>query len=121
VRILIRWIIIAVSLFVAERIVPGIDVGPSGWPVYAAMAVILGLANALVKPILTLLSCPLIILTFGLFSLVVNAVTFMLASYVAQEWFDVDFVVQGFMPALLGSIVVGIVSTILTVFLPDED
>jgi putative membrane protein len=119
-RILIRWVIIAIALFVAARIVPGIHVGADGWPVYAAMAIVLGLANALVRPILALLSCPLILVTFGLFALVVNAATFLIASSVAQSWFGVDFVVDGFMPALLGSIVVSIVSTILTIILPDD-
>jgi putative membrane protein len=119
-RLLIRWVVIAVALFVAAQIVPGIRVGADGWPVYAAMAVILALANALVRPILALLSCPLILITFGLFTLVINAVTFMIASAVAQQWFGVSFVVDGFMAALLGSIVVSIVSTLLTVILPDD-
>jgi putative membrane protein len=121
VRLLIRWAITAVALFVAATIVPGIEVEPGGWPVFAVMAIILALVNALVRPILALLSCPLILATFGLFTFVVNAVAFWIASGLAQRWFDVGFHVDGFLAALLGSIVVSIVSTILTVFLPDED
>jgi putative membrane protein len=85
------------------------------------MAIILALVNALVRPILTLLRCPLIVITFGLFTLVVNAIAFWMATGIAQRWFDVGFRVDGFLAALLGSLVVSIVSTILTVMLPDDD
>ena len=119
-RLLIRWLIIALSLFVAAQIVPGIEVGSDGWAVYAVMAIILAAVNALVRPILALLSCPLILLTFGLFTFVVNAAAFLLASYIAQNWFEVSFHVNGFAAALLGSIVVSIVSTILTIVVPDD-
>jgi putative membrane protein len=120
-RLLVRWVITAIALFVAAQIVPGIHVEPGGWPVFAVMAIILALVNALVRPILTLLSCPLIVITFGLFTLVVNAIAFWMATGIAQRWFDVGFRVDGFLAALLGSLVVSIVSTILTVMLPDDD
>src|SRR5579864_9160501 len=79
-KLLIRWIITGFSLFVAAWIVPGIRVTGDGWTVFAVMAVILGLVNAIVRPVLKLLSCPLIIVTLGLFVLVINGITLWLAS-----------------------------------------
>jgi putative membrane protein len=121
-KLLIRWAITAISLFVAAWLVPGIYVSDGGgWAVYAAMAIILGLVNAIIRPILTLLTCPLILLTLGLFTLVINALTLLIASSIAQNIFHVGFIVRGFWPALLGSIIVSIVSILLSTFVHDED
>ena len=98
-KIVIRWIIVSLSLFIAAWLVPGIRVDGNAWVAYAAMAVILGLVNALVRPVLTLLSCPLIILTLGLFVLVINGLTLWLASAIAVNWFGIGFYVDGFWPA----------------------
>ncbi len=116
-KLLIRWIVTSLSLFVAAELVPGIRVGHDAWSAYIVMAVILGLINATVRPILKLLSCPLIILTLGLFSLVINAIAFLLASSIAVNWFHVAFHVDGFMPAFLGSLIVSIVSLVLTLLI----
>ncbi len=114
-KLLLRWVITSLSLFIAAELVPGIRVRPDGWTAFAAMAVILGLINATVRPILKLLSCPLIILTLGLFSLVINGFALWLASAIAVDWFHVGFYVDGFLPAFLGAIIVSVVSLILTV------
>ena len=114
-KLLLRWIIASLSLFIAAELVPGIRVGHDGWTAFAAMAVILGLINATVRPILKLLSCPLIILTLGLFALVINGVTLWLASAIAVNFFHVEFYVDGFLPAFLGALIVSVVSLILTV------
>jgi putative membrane protein len=119
-KLLLRWIITSLSLFVAAELVPGIRVGHDAWTAFAVMAVILGLVNAIVRPILKLLSCPLIILTLGLFSLVINGVTLWLASAIAVDWFHVSFHVDGFVPAFLGALIVSIVSLVLTMLLRDE-
>jgi putative membrane protein len=119
--LLTRWVISGLSLFAAAWLVPGIYVEREGWVAYAAMAVILGLINAVVRPLLKLLSCPLIILTLGLFVLVINGITLWLASAIAQNWFQVGFVVKGFWPAFLGALIVSIVSTILSATAKDED
>ena len=102
-----RWLVIMAALFIAAYIVPGIHVN-GNWGAYAIMAAILALLNATLLPILKGLSCGMIVLTSGLFSLVLNAVVFLLASWIAQNWFNVNFIVDGFMPALLGSIIVSI-------------
>ncbi len=115
-RLLIRWVIVAFSLFVAAWLVPGIRVEGNAWLIYAVMAVILGLINAVVRPILTLLTCSLVIFTLGLFVLVINALTLWLASSIAVNWFHVGFYVDGFWSAFLGALIVSIVSVILSAF-----
>jgi putative membrane protein len=82
-KLLFRWLITAFSLFVAARLVKGIQVEGNAWAVFAATAIILGLVNALIRPLLKLLSCPLIILTLGLFVLVINAVSLLIVSIVS--------------------------------------
>ncbi len=120
-KLILRWLIIAVSLYVAAWIVPGIAVEGDAWIAFSVMAIILGLVNAVIRPILKFLSCGFIIITLGLFVFVINAATFMLASEIAQSWFGVGFYVDGFLPALFGSIIVSIVSIILSQILIDED
>jgi putative membrane protein len=120
-KLLIRWAITAFALFVAAWLVPGITVDSGGWVIYAAMAVILGLVNAVVRPILKLLTCPLVVLTLGLFTLVINALTLWLSSLIAVRWFNLDFHVETFWAALLGSVIVSIVSVVLSIFVKDDD
>lgn len=119
-RLLIRWAIVSLALFVAARLVPGIHVERDGWAIYAVMAVILGLVNAIVRPALKFLSCPLIILTLGLFVLVINAFSLWLASYTATNWFNVGFYIDGFWPAFWGALIVSIVSAVLSAIVKDE-
>ena len=79
-KLIIRWVVAALALFAAAYLVPGIRVAdPNAWTVYAVMAVVLGLVNALIRPFLSLLSCPFIILTLGVFVLVINALSFWIA------------------------------------------
>lgn len=119
--LLIRWAISAFSLFAAAWIVPGIHVDDGrGWVVYAAMAIILSLVNALVRPLLKLLTCPLILLTLGLFTLVINALTLLISSAIANNWLKVGFYVDGFWPAFWGAIIVSVVSVVLNAFIRDE-
>ena len=120
-KLLIRWVIASLALFAAAWLVPGIIVDGSGWIIYAVMAVILGLVNAIVRPVLKLLTCPLILLTLGLFVLVINGLTLWLASLIAVNWFHVGFHVTGFWPAFLGALIVSIVTTVLSAFVKDEE
>jgi putative membrane protein len=116
-RILIHWFIASAALVVAAWLVPGIRVEREAWTVFAAMAIILGLVNAFVRPLLKFLSCPLIVLTLGLFVLVINGITLWLAAAIAVRYFHVGFYVDGFVPAFLGALIVSIVSVILTAIL----
>ena len=121
-RMILSWLITAAALVAAAYLVPGISVrGSEGLAAVLVMAAILGVLNVLVKPVLSFLSCGLIVLTMGLFLIVINALSLWLASWIAQNWFHIGFVVEGFWPAVWGSIVVSLVSFFLsTVLLKDS-
>lgn len=121
-RLVIRWIVMIAALFAAVYLVPGISVsGSNALLVVAVTAVILGFVNAIIRPVLKFLSCPLVLLTLGLFSLVINAWMLWLSSTIAQRWFHIGFVVGGFWPAFFGAIVVSVVSFLLNMFVKDEE
>ncbi|MFC7840082.1 phage holin family protein [Streptomyces sp. NPDC001046] len=84
------------------------------------VALLFGLVNFLVKPVVNLLSLPLLILTLGLFTLVVNALMLLLTSWLAGL-FDLSFHVEGFWTAVLGGLIISVVSWALNVVLPDGD
>jgi putative membrane protein len=109
-----------VALFVAAIVVPGIRVEGTAWVAFAVMAVILGLVNAIVRPILKLLTCPLIILTLGLFTLVINGVTLFLAARITQG-LGAGYYVDGFIPAFLGALIVSVVSVIGSALFKEDD
>ena len=117
-KFFIRWVINAIALYVAVQIVPGMEFsGP--WTGLLWIALIFGLLNALVRPLLKLLTCPLIILTLGLFTILINTGLLLLTTKIAQA-LGISLTVNGFWPALLGSLVISIVSVILSLFLRDE-
>jgi putative membrane protein len=119
-KLVIRWIISALALFAAAYFVPGIRVeGANAWAVYALMAVILGLVNALVRPILRLLSCPFIILTLGLFLLIINGVSLYIAAWLADA-LGIGFYVDSFQAAFLGALVVSVITFFLNLFVKDK-
>lgn len=103
---LLTWLVTAVSLIITANVVPGFIVRSFGAALVAA--VVIGLVNAIVKPILVILTLPLTILTLGLFLFVVNAITIWLAGVLTP-----GFVVTGLLPALLGSIVLTLVSSVI--------
>ena len=114
-RIIIRWIVNAIAIWVAVQLVPGIvHRGPG--ETLLLIALIFGLVNALVRPLLTLLSCPLVILTMGLFLFVINALMLRLTAWIAGPIFNID----GFVPAFLGSIIISIVSSVINLLIKDE-
>ncbi|HEC34771.1 MAG TPA: phage holin family protein [Chloroflexi bacterium] len=119
VKLLVRWVIAALALFVAAWLVPGIRVSGTAWIAYAVMAAILGLVNALVRPVLKLLTCPLILLTLGLFTLVINGITLWLSAWIANR-LGIHFYVDGFWPAFLGALIVSIVTTVLAALVKEE-
>lgn len=120
-KLILRWLIIAIALYIAVLIVPGITVEGDAWVAFSVMAIILAFVNAVIRPILKFLSCGFIIITLGLFVFVINAATFLLASNIAQNVFDVGFYVDGFWPALFGSIIVSVVSIVLSNILFDDE
>ncbi|EGK90205.1 phage holin family protein [Microcoleus vaginatus PCC 9802] len=106
----LTWIVAAVSLIITANIVPGMAV--VSFPAAMLAAVVIGLVNAVVKPIITLLTLPLTIITLGLFLFVVNAISLSLASSLAGA-FNIGFAVNGFWPAVCGSIVLSFVSGVI--------
>lgn len=117
-KLLLRLLINALALYIAVQIVPGIQATGS-WPTFLAMALILGAVNALARPLVALLTCPLIILTLGLFTLVINGLMLWLAGSLGAS-LGLGFQVQGFEAAFLGGLVIGVVNWILTLLLGDD-
>lgn len=118
-KLLVRWVITILALFAAALIVPGIRVSGTAWIAYALMAIVLGLVNAIVRPILKVLTCPLILLTLGLFTLVINGFTLWLSARIANA-LGIGFYVDGFWPAFWGAIIVSIVSVILSALVKED-
>lgn len=118
-RLLIQWVVTAVALYAADYFLEGISAN-GDWRIYVVMALIFALVSMIAKPVLSLLSLPLIILTVGLFMLVVNAAVLWLSSWVATNVFSVPFRVDNFMAAFLGSLIVSIVSTVLNSLLGNK-
>lgn len=112
-RLLLRLVVNAVAIWVAAAIVPGVELGGSDTQetVVTALLVgaIFGLVNAVIKPIVAILALPLFILTLGLITFVVNALLLLFTAWLAGE-LDLAFTVEGFVAALLGAIVVSLVS-----------
>ena len=117
--VLVRWLITVAALAVALALLPGITVKGNAWIAVAVMAAILGLVNAFVRPVLTLLSCGCIVVTLGIFLLVINALTILLSADIANG-LGIRFHVNGFWPAFWAGIVVSIVSYFLNLFVTDE-
>ncbi len=118
-RFLIRWGINAVALYVAVALVPGIQPQSTNWLAFIWLALIFGVVNAFLNPLLKFLTCPLILLTLGLFTLVINTGLFYLAGNIGSS-FGVGFTVDNFWSALLGSIVVSVISIVLSLVFKDE-
>jgi len=117
-KFIIRWAINAVALYVAVLVVPGINyIGE--WTGILWLALIFGLLNALLRPLLKFLTCPLIMLTLGLFTFLINAGMLMLTSNIGQS-LGIGFTVDNFWQALLGSLVISFVSVIMSLILRDE-
>jgi putative membrane protein len=117
-KLLLRWLINAAALYVAARIVPGIELGDQV-VVVLGVALVFGLVNALLRPLLTLLTCPLIILTLGLFTLAINAALLLLTSALSRA-VGLSFVVEGFWPAFWGGLVVSIVSLVAAMLIHED-
>jgi putative membrane protein len=109
---LLTWLGTAIALLITAHFVPGFIVKTFVTALVAA--IVLGLVNAIVRPILSILTLPITLITFGLFTFVINALTLWLASALTPGY---GFEIRGFLPALLGSIVLAIVSTIINYLL----
>ena len=119
-KFILRWIINAIALYLAVLLLPGIDL-ESGLVSIIWLALIFGLINALFRPLLKLLTCPLIILTLGLFTLVINTFLFWLTSVIGQS-FGLELIINDpvWWNAFLGGLIVTIVSVAMSLILKDE-
>ena len=120
---LIRIVVNAIALWITTLVVPGIDVTgkstTSDVLTLLAVALIFGIVNAVLKPIIHVVGCVFYILTLGLFALVVNALLFLLTEWVADK-LDLPFNVDGFWPAFWGAIVMAVVSWLLSLIIPER-
>jgi putative membrane protein len=117
-RFILRWAINAIAIFLAVRFVHGISL-QSGWVSVVWLALILGLVNTFLRPLLKLLTCPLIIVTLGLFTLLINTFLFWLTSQIGQV-IGIHLLINGFWPAFFGGLIISVVSVIMTLILKDE-
>ncbi len=113
-KIFIKGAILAFSIFLAERILPGVEAKNKGWYVYVLMAFVLAILNLILKPLLKFISCPLLILTLGLFSLIINAIIFYLTSYISNKIFGIEFFIRSFLDCILAALLVSIFNMVLS-------
>ncbi len=114
----IRLVVNAAALWLADRFITGISYTGS-WQGLVGVALVFGIINAFVRPVLSFLSMPIQFVTLGLFTLVLNALMLMLTSRVASS-IGLQFTVDGFVPAVFGALLVSIVSMVLSSLLTDE-
>ncbi|MEV0154212.1 phage holin family protein [Micromonospora sp. NPDC050686] len=120
---LIRLVITAIALWVTTLIVPGVEVtgrnGANTGLTLLAVALIFGVVNAVLKPVIRVLGCVFYLVTLGLFALVVNALLFLLTDWIARQ-LHLPFHVDGFWAAFWGAIVMAVVSWLISVAVPDR-
>lgn len=119
----LRLVVNAIALYVAT--LPQLNIGvkftTGEWWQIAVVAFIFGLANAIIRPILKFLTCPLILLTLGLFTLVINALMLWLTAWISTNVFALGFEVNGFWAAFVGALVVSIVSFVLNLVVREAE
>ncbi|GGN47312.1 hypothetical protein GCM10010109_83380 [Actinoplanes campanulatus] len=122
--ILIRLVITAVSLWIATLVIDGIqltaDTAASKAGTLLAVAVIFGLINAILRPIIKTIGCGFYVLTLGLVAILVNGLLLLLTSWIAGK-LELGFHVDGVIAAILGALLVGVVSWVLNMLVPDGD
>lgn len=123
-RLILRLLANAAALAIATFLLSGISLtaDTTGQKVFALLivALIFGVLNAIVKPLFTLVTAPLVLLTLGLFLLVINACIMLLTSWISEK-VSLGWHVEGFWTALFGAIIVSIVSFVLNAFVPDKN
>jgi putative membrane protein len=117
--LLLHWALNAAALWVATLLIPGLDFD-GGIGRLLLVAAVFGVVNSTLRPLLTILTCPLIVLTLGLFTLVLNALMLLVTGWLSESW-DLGFTVSGFWSAFFGGLVVGLVSMLLTLALKPKE
>jgi putative membrane protein len=109
--LLVRFLVNVAALWVAQALVRGFDIDTAGALIFGA--IIFGIVNALIRPVVAFISCLATVLTLGLFTLIINTAMLGLTAWIAGK-FDLAFHVDGFIAAFLGALVISVVSTILS-------
>lgn len=111
----LNWILSSIAISVAAYLVPGITPfgGVDPWLCFAFTGLFLSIVNSLVKPLISLISLPITLLTLGLFQLVVNSIMLELASSLSMSLFGAGIAISGFGAAFVGAIIVSVLTTIL--------
>mgnify|MGYP001470763684 CR=1 FL=1 len=115
-KLIIKIAINAVALYAAIAILQGRGITPQNenWLSFIWLALIFGIVNVIIRPLLVVMSCPLLILTLGLGTLIINTAMFVLAGWIGTQ-FNVGFTVDNFVSAFLGALITSIVSFFLTI------
>ena len=117
-RLILRWLISTLAIFAAVWLIPGIEFSGPGWQL-GIVAVVFGLLNALLRPLLLMLTCPLVLLTLGFFGLVVNGLLLWMTSELSTN-LGINFHVAGFWPAFWGGLVISFVSLLLNMLAGEQ-
>lgn len=117
--LLVRWLINTLAIYIAVRVIPGVHYtgGPMGLVV---VALLFGLVNATVRPLLTFLTCPLVLVTLGLFLFVINGMMLMFTGWLSKQ-FDLGFAVDGFWTAFWAGLLISIVSVLLSLLVGEKE
>jgi len=114
VRFIIRWLISAIAICVAVSLVTGVEIGGGALPFFIGLAVVLGLVNALVRPLFRWFACGYVLPALVLFSLVINGLGLWFASVAAVNWFNTDFLIRDFWAAVAAAAIVSLVTAVLS-------
>jgi putative membrane protein len=114
----VRWVINSLALYLAVNLVPGISfTGTAGE--LLIVAAIFGIVNSALRPLLTVLTCPLVVLTLGLFTFVINALLLLFTAWLSSQ-FNLGLEVDGFGAAFVGGLLIGLVSVALSIFVGES-
>ncbi len=114
---LLRWVFLAIAIALTAWLMPGVQIYGNFWVSLFIVAAILGLINAFIRPIIMFFTCPLIVLTLGLFTLVINALMLSLTAWLLPNLITVD----GFWTTFFASLIISIVSGLLNLFIHEPN
>lgn len=110
-RSILQWLITSLAIFAAFSLVPGITFTGNGYEI-GIIAMIYSVINLLIRPVLTLITCPMIILTLGMFTVIINGVLLLITADLAK-YFGIDFQIETFFTALIGAVVISLTTFVL--------
>ena len=116
VYLLIRWVILAAAIAITAWLMPGVEIHGNFWVSLIIISGVYGLVNAIIRPIVMFFSCPLIMLTLGLFTLVINALMLSLTNWLLPGLLTVD----GFWTTFFAALIISIISGLLGLFVHDD-